>query len=417
MLGSSPAFLVGGQYINHDMLVASWISTAIWCFAIAFLHGEKPHKQWAIAGFAACALGVLSKGLIGLALPGLVLLIWLIWTRQFGKIWSLPWGYGLAIFILLTVPWFVFIERKYPGALAYLFGVQQFSRYVGSGFNNARAWWFYLPCIALLLLPWIFFTLLQGVTQVRDWWQRKHQQPNADSLTPTSTLPPAVLALCWIWVIAILVFFSIPRSKLIGYMLPVTSPLVVIAAIGFMRWPGSGRGARATLASLYTLMPIVILAVSIIATLYFTNLVRSAKGIAQVLACNAAPNDAVYVYDSFPYDLPLYAGLNHPLIAVQDWPQLRITAGDNWQRELFEAGNFELQLAERLLQSWPDALKSILDVPGSWVVTPKKFPLDSHGLQEIANVGYWSLYASPVTAAALASKSPKTTEHKSLPGC
>jgi 4-amino-4-deoxy-L-arabinose transferase-like glycosyltransferase len=30
MLGTSLTFLAGGQYVNHDMLVATWIGIAIW---------------------------------------------------------------------------------------------------------------------------------------------------------------------------------------------------------------------------------------------------------------------------------------------------------------------------------------------------------------------------------------------------
>ena len=86
MLGTSLTFLVGGQYVNHDMLVATWIGVAIWCFAFAFMAGERPNATLARLGFVACALGMLSKGLIGLALPGLVLLIWLLWTRQLKKV-------------------------------------------------------------------------------------------------------------------------------------------------------------------------------------------------------------------------------------------------------------------------------------------------------------------------------------------
>ena len=68
ILGSSLAFLIGGQYVNHDMMVATWMSVAIWCFARALMHAPGVHAGWARAGFVACALGVLSKGLIGLLL-------------------------------------------------------------------------------------------------------------------------------------------------------------------------------------------------------------------------------------------------------------------------------------------------------------------------------------------------------------
>jgi 4-amino-4-deoxy-L-arabinose transferase-like glycosyltransferase len=53
MLGTSLTFLVGGQYVNHDMLVATWIGLAIWCFAFSFMAGDKPNALLARLGFAA----------------------------------------------------------------------------------------------------------------------------------------------------------------------------------------------------------------------------------------------------------------------------------------------------------------------------------------------------------------------------
>ncbi|MBZ0225991.1 MAG: glycosyltransferase family 39 protein, partial [Comamonas sp.] len=94
MLAASGSFLVGGQYVNHDMLVAAFIASGIWCFALALLHGPRPHAQLARLGFACCALGLLTKGLIGVVLPGLVLFVWISWTRQWRKALRLPWVSG-----------------------------------------------------------------------------------------------------------------------------------------------------------------------------------------------------------------------------------------------------------------------------------------------------------------------------------
>ena len=50
IMGTSLAFLISGQYINHDMLVAAWISVAIWCGALAIL-AEPAAQAWARWGF------------------------------------------------------------------------------------------------------------------------------------------------------------------------------------------------------------------------------------------------------------------------------------------------------------------------------------------------------------------------------
>jgi 4-amino-4-deoxy-L-arabinose transferase-like glycosyltransferase len=147
--------------------VAAWIASAIWCFVLALWDGERPHAGWARAGFAACALGLLTKGLIGVALPGLVIGSWLLATRQWRKIIHLPWVSGLALFVAIALPWFWRAGERYPGLWSYLFGVQQFSRYTSSGFNNVQPWWFYLAGCLLLLFPWAFLAVYEGVARWR----------------------------------------------------------------------------------------------------------------------------------------------------------------------------------------------------------------------------------------------------------
>jgi 4-amino-4-deoxy-L-arabinose transferase-like glycosyltransferase len=417
MFGCSPAFLLGGQYVNHDMMVAAWISVAIWCFAAAFLHGEKPHTGWALAGFAACALGVLSKGLIGLALPGLVLFIWLLWTRQFRKVWRLPWLRGLLLFAVIAVPWFVLAGRRFPGMFGYLFGVQQFTRYVGGGFNNVRPWWFYLAGLIVLLLPWAFFALAEGVAGARQW---RRPAASALSASSASSMARPALSLCWIWIAAILVFFSIPQSKLIGYILPVTPPLALLAAIGWGRVMAGRRAANAWLAALAVLMLAVPSVITVTVDRYFPALSRSSQSVAQVLACAAAPDDPVYVIGGvFPFDLPFYARMTHPLIAVQNWTRLRATETDTWKRELFEAGDFDPATAARVLQSPLAALNAARAAPNAWVVTNHnpavEEPLLTQGFSPVARSDHWTLYASP--ARSLTPESPEAAQDKGLPGC
>lgn len=392
MLGSSLAFLVGGQYVNHDMLVGAWISVAIWCFALAFLHGDRPHAGLARLGYVACALGVMSKGLIGLALPGLVLLVWLLWTRQLRKVLYLPWFSGLALFALIAVPWFVLAQQRYPGLFEYLFGTQQFARYTGKGFNNPRPWWFYLAGMLLLLFPWAFWALAQI-------GRARRVAPAQD---------PRVVALCWCWVIAIVGFFSVPRSKLIGYILPVMPALALLAALGWQRTMAQRRSAGRVFAALAVLAAALAATLSVLAPRYTSS--DLSADIAPTLACRMGPQDTLYAVGGFPYDLPFLIQARRPMVVVQDWAELRRSAGDTWTRELFEGADFD-PAAGRVLQS-AEVLPAARQQPGNWLVAPNSWsamPLLQGWVPVQAGAG-WSLYRS-------APERPEAAEHESLPGC
>ena len=379
MLGSSLTFLLGGQYVNHDMLVAAWVGVAIWCFALAFMHGEKPNAALARWGFVACALGLLSKGLIGVALPGLVLLTWLVWTRQLKKVARLPWLSGLVLFAVIALPWFWITEQRFPGMLDYMFGKHQVSRFSTTIFNNARPWWFYAPCLVALLFPWIFFVPNQALAQA------------GRARSAINSVANAWPALCWIWVLAIIGFFSIPSSKIVGYAFPVMAPLAVLAALGWddamARLGLAARTQKKLFAALCALAIGIAVAGNTAAARYIEK--YSAQDIAEALqAAGAGPSDTVYLLGDFAYDLPFYRRAGKPMIVIEDWPTLRLSGSDDWQHELLDGTDFE-PLSGAVLQA-PEVLAQVKTQAGVWLVSSHDEPLG--GYVRIFKGNAWSLY-------------------------
>ncbi|HOB65756.1 glycosyltransferase family 39 protein [Ottowia sp.] len=409
MLALSAGFLLGGQYINHDMLVASWIASAIWCFALAFLQagdGGRPHAGWARAGFVCCGLGILTKGLIGVALPGLVLFVWLSLARRWRQVPRLPWLSGLALFAAIAVPWFVLAAQRYPDLWSYMFGAQQFGRYTGGGFNNQQPWWFYVAGLLLLLFPWPVFMFFRRPALA-------NKAADASEKIANDTL-----LLAWVWLLAILLFFSIPRSKLIGYVLPVLPPLALLAAAGWQR----AMAGRANAGRWFAALAVVPLLISLGITFGFGPYQRHrlTADLARELACRAAPGDPVYLEGSgsFPYDLPFVAGLDAPLVVVQHWPTTRDDLGDGWEREMLEAGDFEPARAAELLRA-PTVLEQAATQPRRWLVAPsqlkdgtgQKFDYQPPpGWRRVVDGDRWDLWQS-------APEGPEAAQYERLPGC
>ncbi|MEJ2900095.1 glycosyltransferase family 39 protein [Acinetobacter sp. NS-4] len=211
ILATSLLFFGSSQYVNHDLLLACWISITILCFADFTLSGEKS-VLW--MGYVACALGFLTKGLIGILIPGMVILLWVLASKQWKKIPSLLNPIGLIIFCVIALPWVYLMHLKYPAFLQYFFIDQQFSRFSSDQFNNKLPWPFYLFCLLISFLPWFFVSQFKFSKQ--DFSQ---------------SLGPSILTLMLIWFVSVTTFFSIPPSKLAGYILPATPPLAVFIAI------------------------------------------------------------------------------------------------------------------------------------------------------------------------------------------
>lgn len=393
MVGTSLAFLAGGQYVNHDLMVATWISVAIGSFAIAFMAGDKPDTNIARLGFIACGLGVLSKGLIGFALPGMVLLIWLVWTHQLKKIRYLPWLSGTSLFALISVPWFVLVEQKFPDMLNYMFGMHHFQRFTGKGFNNAMPWWFYIAGLAVLFFPWIFFSLVSLSDLLINSFT-KHLNAPIES-KERSIVAPELISLCWIWLITILIFFSFPAAKVIGYALPVVPPLAVLAVLGWKQVMERSPHERFYFIGICVIN--IVIALGLTLAMSKKTQKNSALDVGQTYACLAKPGDALYILDGYPYDLPFVLKLKKPMLVVQDWASLRIAKSDNWHSELIDAANFD-PVDGKVLQTL-DQLKTAQIQPGNWLISTSS---SSHkdlleGWVKVAQGSAWNLFHSAPT--------------------
>jgi len=342
---AQPLFYLGGQFANLDMLVAGCITATIALLADAVLSAEagQPWRRGLLGAYAMAGLGVLAKGLIGVVLPGLVILAWLAATRRTRfvlKLLSLP---GLLLLAAIAAPWFIAVQQRFDGFFDYFFVVQHFKRFASSGFNNARPAWFYAVLLLAAFLPWLA-------------WMRQLVRS-----VPAGGDGRELRILMALWAAVIVLFFSVPRSKLIGYVLPALPALAWLAADGFRatgRWPRAWWAAAA-FGSLVSLGVVVGLGV---------HPVRSNQPLATVLRDAHQPGEPVVMLGDYFYDMPFYARLTEPVLVVENWDSPDVDRRDNWRKELADAGRFVPAVAARRL-ILPRQLPTVLcAAPRTWVI-------------------------------------------------
>lgn len=361
---TQPLIYVGAQFANLDMLVAGCIgATTLACAHVLLLapSGKRPGGALA-AAYLFAALGVLAKGLIGVALPGIVILAWLLVRRQARLLLALAWAPGIALFLAVAAPWFVAMQLKFPEFGHYFFVVQHFARYAQGGFNNQQPFWFFPVVITGLALPWSVW-LLPG---------RQHPEPDPHRRSLRQFL--------WLWVALVTLFFSLPQSKLIGYILPVAWPLALLVAerIATAK-PGLSRVRllwRASIAGAVTAC-LGVVAVSA------THPVRSSRELGLALASRMQPGDRVVFLQGFYFDVPFYARLRSPVLVVDDWRSPEIPRRDNWRKELADAARFAPSKASAVLLMPGDLPAAWCDGASTWVIGDRhlaaRYPLLKSG--------------------------------------
>ncbi len=351
-----PLWFMGGQFANMDMLVAGCITAATLLLAdsVRSMQAGLAHRPALLGAWSAMALGVLAKGLIGVVLPVLVASAWLLITPKGAglRLWrALWWWPAPALAAAVAAPWFVAMAWKHPGFLEYMVLEQHVRRYVASGFNNPQPWWF---CAAALLL----FSA-SGL----EWlWRSCRRRQTGLAAAHADTL-----SLMRVWVVAVVVFFSVPQSKLVGYVLPAVPALAVLMAAGMegMRRPGPWPVRR------WALSWGAALALSLGLTVGVAwQAPKSSKALGQALRAQRLPAQPVWLLGVYPFDLAFYAGLEIPARVVDHWDDPALTQRDNWHKELADAQRFAPAGSARILVQEREWAALLCKHAISWVIGP-----------------------------------------------
>ena len=224
-LASSPMWVIGGHINSLDMGLSAFLVAALCSLLLAQTSSNKTHsRNWMWACWAFMALATLSKGIIGVAIPGMVFAVYSI-TAWNWKIWKrLHIISGSILFLAITAPWFVLIAQRNPEFLEFFFIHEHLQRFTQTAHSRTGPIYFFLPLLLLGFLPWI----AQVPGAIAQTWRERNREFSSGWLLT-----------CWF--VVILGFFSISQSKLPGYIIPLFPALALIVGSQLDRNLGSGN--------------------------------------------------------------------------------------------------------------------------------------------------------------------------------
>jgi len=223
VLVSAPMWNVGSHFNSLDMGVAGCMTMALGALLLA-QHPSATRAQqrgWMWACWASMALAVLSKGLIGVVLPGFVLVVYTFVARDWALWKRLHLVTGLIVFFAVGAPWFVLISARNPEFAWFFFVHEHFQRFTSTVHNRNAPLWYFVPLLLAGFLPWL--AQLPGAARLTFARGKGEASSAANGFRPTLILG--------LWAILIFAFFSISDSKLPGYIFPIIPALAILAAL------------------------------------------------------------------------------------------------------------------------------------------------------------------------------------------
>jgi 4-amino-4-deoxy-L-arabinose transferase-like glycosyltransferase len=216
VLGSCFYWVACGQIDSLDMSLSGMMAIALCALLIAQRDGatDTERRNWMLLCWAGMALSVLAKGLIGLVLPGAVLVIYTLVSRQWNLWARLHLGKGLLLFFAIAAPWFILVALRNPEQPHFFFIHEHFERFLLKTHHRESFWWLFFALSAVGSVPWL------GMLGQSLWLGVKRE---------AGEFRPRLMLL--VWIVFIVLFFTKSNSKLPGYILPIFPALALLVGL------------------------------------------------------------------------------------------------------------------------------------------------------------------------------------------
>jgi 4-amino-4-deoxy-L-arabinose transferase-like glycosyltransferase len=229
LLITAPGIYVYTRFLIPDVIVAMWLTLGLYLFLRAY-EQERPSRWlcWCLA--VTIALNVLTKSLIGIVFPAMIIFVFLLLAGNFKKLLRMhPWSSAL-VFLAVAAPWHILSAIRSPaqpggpekGFLWFYFVNEQFLRYINKriprDYDKVPLLLFW-ALLFVWLIPWVIylFPALQEIPRRVSAWRAHLNERSRANLFFV------------IWAAVIMLFFSF-STRQEYYSLPALPPLALLIA-------------------------------------------------------------------------------------------------------------------------------------------------------------------------------------------
>ncbi len=208
ILATTFGYYIFSRIILTDMLFTTLLAVTFWGGLRGLLE-ETPRPRAMLGAYAAMALAILTKGLIGLAFPILTMAGFLLLTRDWRLLRRLELLRGSAVFLAITAPWHILVGLKNPGFFWFYFVNEHLLRFLGRRHLLDYApmpLYAFLAMVVVWTFPWSAFLPVA----LRRYWPRPGEAGREER--------GFLFILCW--AVSVIGFFSLTPSRLEYYSLP-----------------------------------------------------------------------------------------------------------------------------------------------------------------------------------------------------
>lgn len=346
LMTSTEFFLISKSVIT-DSTLFFFFSMALVFFYLGYSTQQKNYYYGMYIGMA---LATLTKGPIGFLLPGLIMVLFLVFTRGWREIKNMKVFSGGLLFFLIAAPWYVAMYNLHGSAfIDQFFGTHNFLRATVSEHPRDNVFYYYTLVLLLALFPWsgLLPRFLWRTLRENGKWRR----------------PDEKTGFLLIWAATVFFFFQNMATKYLTYTYPMLFPLALLLGkyLSEKKW-------NAVTALAFNLLFINEVAVP------FSSL-RSDKEIGLELAQSYRAVDEIGVYGKYSTSAVFYSGKKIIKLVPDEDLATFAPKAYSWKVKNvmpFEGINSFGRRGQLLLVKKNEAGKFLNGSNGKWLVTGEK---------------------------------------------
>ena len=235
-LAIAPRLLMFSRRIFIDIYISMFMGLTLLFFALAERYPAR-RRLFLVLMYVAVGLGTLTKGPIAIALPGLVFGLYLLVHGELGRVRRMLIPAGLLIVLAIVVPWYAALYHRFGWThISSFFIGENVARYTeGLGVQPIRGAWYYLPVVFSDSFPWSL--CLIGAAAMWNSDRRAARRAQLSQNDPSLR----VRTLLWLWILAIVVFFTMSAAKQDLYIFPIVPAVAALAGLFIARAEDAGE--------------------------------------------------------------------------------------------------------------------------------------------------------------------------------
>ncbi|HEY9279593.1 MAG TPA: glycosyltransferase family 39 protein [Eoetvoesiella sp.] len=281
---------------------------------------KKPTIFWRYSFFIGLAIGLLAKGPLALVLVGGATAPWVCLHKSARTtLKALPWGRGLLLTAILSVPWYIAAELKTPGFLDYFIVGEHFLRFIDSGWKGDLYGTPHTRVHGTIWYYWIQASFPWGLIAIGMVLHAMVGPGRRTALSSALRKPE----FCYLtaWALFTPVFFTLAGNILWTYLLPALAPFSILLAIALQkRMEGNESFARKALWPA-GLAPIAATLVTLAVAIQ-PGLLKTEQGLVYYAKNNMQGQERLLFVDKRPFSARFYSRGTAGLIAPSQIPAL-----------------------------------------------------------------------------------------------